>query len=206
MTSPKLIAAAALLFAAGCQQETGPAPEYAAGEAGTVGHAMCLLGFTAVPLREVSPGHHLVDATINGRTAAFVLDTGANVTAIDENRAGQFGISGQSGGLSGVVSGAGGSASQVPIDSFEIASIPIRQDRIVTAGLGELLSALGQVAGEEIAGIVGQDVLTEHRAIIDVARPMLYLIEEDREPAPVPAEQCSTGGASTEEGPPQDNA
>jgi clan AA aspartic protease (TIGR02281 family) len=191
MAFPKpAVAATLLVFAAACREDTGPAPEYPAGEAGTVGHAMCLLGFTAVPLREVSTGHHLVDATINGTAAAFVLDTGANVTAVGLDRAEQFGIAGGSGGLSGIVSGAGGSASQVPIDSFQIGSIGIRQDRIVTAGLGELLTALGQIAGEEIAGIIGQDVLTEHRAIIDVARPMLYLIEEDREPAPVPARQC----------------
>jgi predicted aspartyl protease len=195
----RLIAAAALLFAAACQQDAGPTPEYPAGEAGTVGHAMCLLGFTAVPLREVSTGHHLVDATINGRAAAFVLDTGANVTAIGLDRAEQFGVSGGSGRLSGVVSGVGGSASQVPVDSFQIGAIPIRQDQIVTAGLGELLTALGQIAGEEIAGIVGQDVLTEHRAIIDVARPMLYLIEEDREPAPVPPEQCGAEGPEEED-------
>jgi hypothetical protein len=204
MAPPRSVAAAALLFAAACQQDAGPAAEYPAGKAGTVGHAMCLLGFTAVPLREVSTGHHLVDATINGRAAAFVLDTGANVTAVGLDRAEQFGVSGQSGGLSGVVSGVGGSAGQVSIESFEIGPITIRQDRIVTAGLGELLTALGQIAGEEIAGIIGQDVLTEHRAIIDVARPMLYLIEEDREPAPVPAEQC--GAPGSEEEPAQENA
>lgn len=198
------MAAAALFFTAACQQETSPAPEYPAGEADTVGHAMCLLGFTSIPLREVSTGHHLVDATINGRAAAFVLDTGANVTAVGQDRAAQFGVSGESGGLSGIVSGVGGSAGQVPIESFEIGAIAIRQDRIVTAGLGDLLTALGQIAGEEIAGIIGQDVLTEHRAIIDVARPMLYLIDEDREPAPVPAEQCRAGGS--EEEPSQENA
>ncbi len=66
----------------------------------------------------------------------------------------------------------------------------VRQNRVVTADLGQLLRTLGQVSGTTVYGIVGQDVLKEHRAIIDVARPMLYLMAADRDPAPVPAERC----------------
>ena len=49
-------------------QAPGPEPEYRPGEAGTVDHALCLLGFTAVPLRRTrATGHHLVEARLNGR-------------------------------------------------------------------------------------------------------------------------------------------
>lgn len=58
------------------------------------------------------------------------------------------------------------------------------------ADLGQLLISLGQVADQDVAGIVGQDALSEHRAIIDVARSMLYLMEDDAEPAPVAAANC----------------
>lgn len=187
------VAFAALLFAAACQQESASAPEYRPNEAGTVDHAMCLLGFSAIQLREVPPGHHLVEARINGQSGSFVLDTGANVTVINEAQTDRFGVSG-GGGLAGVAgvlpAAASGQANQVSIDSFEIGSIPIRQSRVVTADLGQLLTAFGRVAGEEVAGIIGQDVLTEHRAMIDVARPMLYLMEADEDPAPVASGQC----------------
>ena len=144
-------------------------------------HALCLLGFWVVPVREVDPGHHLIEATINGRTGQFVLDTGANLTVVTTSQAERFGLSSSDSGglLAGRVlpAGASGNARQVAIDGFAIGPITVRQKRILIADLDPLLAALGRASGQEIAGIVGQDVLTEHRAIIDVAWPMLYLME-----------------------------
>jgi clan AA aspartic protease (TIGR02281 family) len=192
----------ALLLLAACQQAASPAPapEYRPEEAGTIDHALCLLGFDAVALREVSSGHHLVEATINGRSGSFVLDTGANLTVLDRRHVGHFGLENR-GGLSGVVGGLGGGqrATQVSIDSLRVGEIDVRQERIVTADLGQLLQVLGQVTGTTVYGLVGQDVLKEHRAIVDVAGPRLYLMAEDRDPAPVPAEACS-GDSATQEG------
>jgi len=190
----RTIAATTLLCLAACGQTPDSSPEYRPGEAGTVDHALCLLGFTAIPLEEVSTGHHLVETTINGVSGRFVLDTGANVTVISKTSAERFGVSDANSGFAGIGAGlpsaAGRTASQAPVDSFEIGPIPIRQDRIVIADLGQLLISLGQVADQDVAGIVGQDALSEHRAIIDVARSMLYLMEDDAEPAPVAAANC----------------
>ena len=191
----KAAAATALLLVAACQDMTATpaAPEYRPEETGSVDQAMCLLGFEAVPLREVRTGHHLVEATVDGTTARFVLDTGANVTVIERSRAEQFGLSPRSGAAAalGALQQGAAQASQASVGSFEIGALAIRQNDVVLADMAQLLGALGQVAGEEVVGVIGQDVLKEHRAIIDVARPMLYLMEEDRNPAPVPAERCS---------------
>ena len=185
-------ALAALLFLGACQPAVEPAPDYNPEEAGTVDHALCLLGFDAVPLREVATGHHLVQATLNGQGGSFVLDTGANVTVVDSSHARRFGLAEGTAGSSGVVGGlAGGAqANQVAIGSLRIGSVEARQSRIVTAELGQLLETLGRLTGTTVYGLVGQDVLKEHRAIVDVARPMLYLMAEDEDPAPVPVEQC----------------
>src|SRR5690606_20154806 len=88
MCHMKAAAATALLLVAACQDmtATSAAPEYRPEETGSVDQAMCLLGFEAVPLREVRTGHHLVEATVDGTTARFVLDTGANVTVIERSR------------------------------------------------------------------------------------------------------------------------
>lgn len=181
----------ALLLACGCRQVSGPAPDYRPEKAGTVDHALCLLGFAAVPVREVSTGHHLVEATINGRPGEFVLDTGANMTVIDRSHLARFGLSPVSGDLGGAIGvGSGGRASRVPVDSFAIGPVRIRQGRVVSSDLGQLLRVLSEASGRSVDGIIGQDVLGEHRAIIDVERPMLYLMEADRDPAPVPAERC----------------
>lgn len=162
-------------------------------------HALCLLGFTPVPLREVPTGHHLVQARINGTEASFVLDTGANVTVIDAGQSERLRVPESAstftrGFGSVTVPGAGGRATQVPVDSFQIGSIAIRQNRIVTTDLAQLLTPLGRIAGEDVVGIVGQDVLKEHRATIDVAGSMLYLMAQDEEPSPVPASRCQQEG------------
>ncbi|QIG80237.1 retropepsin-like aspartic protease family protein [Stakelama tenebrarum] len=192
-----IVILSALVTSTGCEQLPGGANrtvEYRPTESGTVDHALCLLGFTAVPMREVSTGHHLAEATINGQTASFVIDTGANVSVIDNAYAERFGLEPSADVLSrlGARSIAGaGKAQQASIDTFVIGPVTIRQETIVSADLGQMLSALGQATNSDVAGIIGQDVLTEHRAVIDVSRSMLHLIAEDTDPAPVPAVQCS---------------
>lgn len=180
----------ALLSLAACEvATTSSPPAYRPEEAGTVDHALCLLGFTAVPLIELASGHHLVKARLNGRAATFVLDTGANATVLNAPYAEQFGVEG---GLPGGAVGLGGAmqASAARIDELVIGGVPIRQSRIMVTDLGQLSRLLEPMAGREIHGIVGQDVMNEHRAVIDVARPILYLIEGNEEPAPVSQEQC----------------
>lgn len=185
---------AALLLLAACDRLAPSAEkvEYRPGEAGTVDHALCLLGFTAVPLRRTSAtGHHLVEARLNGREALFVLDTGANLSIVDESHVAEFGLSDR-GARPGGGFAVGGAvrARQVGIRSLELGGVPIRQRRIVVADLGHLTSAMRPLAGGAVHGLIGQDVLNEHRAVIDMDRPLLYLIAADRDPAPVPAQRC----------------
>lgn len=194
-----LLPLAALSLSACEVATTSSPPDYRPEEAGTVDHALCLLGFTAVPLIELASGHHLVEARLNGRPATFVLDTGANATVLNAPYAERFEIEG---GLPGGAVGLGGAmkASAARIDQLVVGGVPIRQGRIMVTDLGQLSRTLEPMAGREIHGIIGQDVMNEHRAVIDVARPILYLIEGDEEPAPVPEEQCrrdaEAGGAS----------
>ena len=187
-----------LLALAACGQAPTKAPvEYRPEEAGTVDHAMCLLGFAGIPLSEVSTGHLLVDATLNGRPALFVVDTGANVSVLHASYAGAFAIGEDSSARAGAIGiGGSGEARQVQIDSLRIGPVDIRQDRIVLADLSPIANLLGPMSGGAIHGVIGQDVLGEHRAVIDVARSILYLVEADEDPAPIPAERCRAGEES----------
>lgn len=183
---------AAVLCCGGCEALTTRTVEYRPQDAGTVDQALCLFGFTGVPLRTTAvTGHHLVDVELNGQRGVFVLDTGANVSVIDQRYVEQFGLT-LLGGMRGQAFGIGGGqrASLARIDSLSIAGVPIRQDRIAIANLAQVAETLGQLTGEPVYGIIGQDVLVEHRAIIDVGRPILYLIEADEDPAPAPLERC----------------
>jgi hypothetical protein len=203
----KIVLAAALLLALPACDMIAPAPketakvDYRPGEAGTVDHALCLLGFTAIPLREArSTGHHLVTTAVNGKEGVFILDTGANLSVIDSDHVAHFGLAsvrGRAGGATGL--GGSNTARQVPIDSLAFGKVKLRQRRMVVTDLGSIGDALAPLAGGAVHGLIGQDVLKEHRAVIDIERPLLYLIEADEDPAPVPAERC---GPEAENPPP----
>lgn len=184
--------ALALLATSGCAQApAGNAVEYRPEDAGTVDHALCLLGFAGIPLSEVTTGHLLVDATLNGQPALFVVDTGANVSVLHASFARSFGITADPGAMGGAVGiGGSGEARQAGIDQLRIGPVDIRQRSLVLADLSPIANLLGPISGGTIHGVIGQDVLNEHRAVIDVSRPILYLIEADEDPAPVPAERC----------------
>jgi hypothetical protein len=186
---------ALLCFAAlccACDKRPATPVEYRPHEAGTLDHALCLLGYTGTPLRTAVTGHHFIDVELNGVSGVFVLDTGANLSVVDAASADTFGLepsrfsTGQAFGIGG-----GQNTSIARIDSLEISGMDIRAQRIAIANIAHVGDVLGPLSGETIHGIIGQDVMTEHRAVIDVARPMLYLIEADAEPAPAPPERCA---------------
>ena len=199
-----VLAAAATLALGACDMVVPPAQEaktveYRPEEAGTVDHALCLLGFTAITLGEArSTGHHLVKAAVNGKEGVFVLDTGANLSVIDVDHAAHFGV-GAARGRPGGATGLGGSnvARQVGIESLTLGGVAVRQRRMVVTDLGSIGDALAPLSGGAVHGIIGQDVLKEHRAVIDVERPLLYLIEADEDPAPVPAQRCRAKPGAT---------
>ena len=193
-----VLAIIATLAATGCDRPVQAEAEYRPGEAGTVDHALCLLGFRGVAMREAATGHHLVEAELNGRPATFMVDTGANMSVIHAPYAERFGVSGNA-SLGGVAMGIGGTmqARLARIDSLELGGIFLRQDRIALADLSGIVNALGPLVGE-VHGIIGQDVLMEHRAVIDVTGPILHLIAADRDPAPVPADQCRDASAASD--------
>jgi hypothetical protein len=184
---------AALLVAilAGCDKPPAPRADYRPEEAGTVDHALCLLGFTAIPLIRMSTGHQLVQATLNGHEGRFVLDTGANVSVLHAPLAKSFDLSERTTGAGGAV-GFGGAlrARQVPIDSLSLGPVKIRQKHIMTADLSQVVNVLSPLAKGRIAGVIGADVMREHRAVIDVSRPILYLMRADRDPAPAAPGRC----------------
>ena len=200
MKATPLAALACALALSGCDRlavQRGAQPvEYRPGEAGTVDHAMCLLGFMATPLQRLPTGHQTVEGTLNGKPATFVLDTGANVTVIHAAYAERFGLSPQR-GVRGAAAGlgGGGQASRASIDALRLGSVDIGQEHVVLADLSQVQGPLARLAGAPIHGIVGQDVMGEHGAVIDVAKAILYLREAGSTPAPVPAERCTEASA-----------
>ena len=77
--------------------------------------------------------------------------------------------------------GLGGStgARQWSVEELRIGPVPARQDTIVTADLSGVTVALSRISEDPIVGIIGQDVMKAHQAVIDVAGPTLHLVEPE---------------------------
>ena len=193
----------AALALAACDQPLAPgraAPAqvaYEPGQAGTVDHALCLLGFTGAPLEPLASGHHVITGQLNGQPARFILDTGANRSVVHSAHADAFGLTARR-AAPGVAMGLGGAlrASMANIESLSLGGVDIRQGSLMLADLSQMEAVLGRLSGEPVHGIIGQDVMTEHRAVVDVARHVLHLQAQDADPAPVPAERCEAQAAA----------
>lgn len=189
-----LLAALAVSLTGACDGLAPPTPapgvEYHPELAGTVDHAMCLLGFTAVPIQRLVTGHQLVKGLLNDKPATFVLDTGANVSLVHTGFAEDFGLKPQRVPAAAIGLGGGQMASRASVATLQLGEVKARQTHVMLADLSSLETALGPLSRDRIDGIIGQDLMREHRAVIDVAKPMLYLQREDVAPSPVPAELC----------------
>lgn len=179
-----------LLLLAGCDALLAPRADYDPGVPGSVDQAMCRLGFTAVPLRTLLTGHHLVEARLNGRPARFIVDTGANVSVIDTPAAIRLGMAPVKVRVGAVV-GIGGNqrVGMGRIENLTLGGVNIRRDTLITTDLSQLTGSLGRISGG-IDGLIGQDVMKEHRAVIDVPRALLYLMAERGRPELPPPEAC----------------
>lgn len=162
---------------------------YDPGVAASVDQAMCRLGFTAVPMTELPSGHHLVEATLNGKAARFVVDTGANATVLHAPLVADYGLDRALGVAAGAV-GLGGQtkAGVWRYRSLRLGEVEVPAGRIISTDLSQMVNFLGARADQPIVGILGQDVLSAQQAVIDVPRPILYLRPRGAKPAAGPAD------------------
>lgn len=118
-------------------------------------------------------GQLLVTATITGdRPATFLLDTGANATVVAESLADD--TPGARGTSPASVRGFGGAMRGArTVEGIEVAF----EGRTVGAGgLGTVdLSLRGRLAGVELGGYLGMDLLEEARVVIDTRRRTVEL-------------------------------
>ena len=171
-----LAAAALALLLAGC----GTAPMAArtgVDPLPAVETALCGMGFSAVAMRALPSGHHIVDVTLNGKSATFVVDTGAGATVLHAPYAASF-LGQATKTERGQAIGAGGSLalSAYPISGLSIGGTATDLKQIFALDLGSVVKALDPIAGKPVHGVVGQDVMRAQHGIVDVRQSMLYLM------------------------------
>ena len=104
-------------------------------------------------------GHYWLEATINGHRAAFLVDTGATLTAVSQSTADAAGLEPRQGGMPIRLSTANGdvSAYTTSIDELRFGNVAARGlDAVIAPGLGDtnvigmnLLSRLASVRIEQ---------------------------------------------------------
>ena len=138
-----------------------------------------------IPLNKTHDGHLELQASINGVTGTFVLDTGATGTVLDINKLSQFGLSVGQERINGV---AVGDKETGRIDTFpvEITEFSIHRNK-VDIKLIFANDVSGQL-GPEVMGLVGNDALINLNALIDVKNSQLLIPQQKNDPQSVLAE------------------
>ena len=133
--------------------------------------------FMSVELRRISTGHHWLTASLHGVVGNFILDTGAGATVLDPNTLARFGIDPSSPQGEKISAGVGGAVklNRYAVEQFSIQGQALKMTSLYAVDLSAVLPALSQAAGVTLHGIVGQDLLTAHQGILEVAADRLFL-------------------------------
>ena len=134
--------------------------------------------YVAIQLGKFITGHLYLTAEVNDTTGIFILDTGAGATVMEEKRKSKFNLTTSSTENKAV--GAGGSnlaLKEASIQNFEIEDYVLRDFKIHLMNLDHINNAFKQVGLAEIDGVIGADILTKGKAVIDYENLILYLKE-----------------------------
>lgn len=175
-------AAASLLLGAAL---TGAVPASAAPQTD-----FCRPGFTTIRMIPLASGHHAVGVMLNGKPGLFLVDTGAGKTIVHTPSMKGFAM--RPAATLGVAANASGSVPFVAVDvsGFTVGGTPTRLSRIYAMDLSYLVDAVNAASAQPIQGLVGQDVLRDQKAVIDVDQSLLHLANPD----PGAGMTCETAG------------
>ena len=133
-------------------------------------------GYVKIPLTKIFTGHLQLQLSINDVKGNFILDTGANSTAVDAKAKEKFQMKAEpsqqlatSAGVSDI------SLQESSGNSLRLESLEITDYDLILMNLDVINETFAGYEMEEIDGIVGADILSEKKAIIDYAKFMLYL-------------------------------
>jgi hypothetical protein len=132
--------------------------------------------YERIPLKKMTSGHLHMEASLNGVEGRFILDTGAGATVLDEKKKARFSLVTQK--SKKVATGTGGGAIGMQVsagNSLQIGPLEINNFSIYLMSLEHMNKAFETMKLEEIDGIIGSDILTSKRGVIDYTNLVLYL-------------------------------
>jgi predicted aspartyl protease len=133
-------------------------------------------GYLAVPLVKVSSGQLLIKSQINGLPAMLVLDSGASVTVLDRSALETFSLSRpEETPIPAFGLGTVSTAAIASVGSLVIGPLQFENRPTLLVDLGQLTKVVGLMSGQQVHGVLGQDILESQEAIIDFRRRLLYV-------------------------------
>jgi len=138
--------------------------------------ALVANGYVKIPLTKEISGHLQLNGSINGVKGTFILDTGAGATVIEQTQKEKFKITSIK--TDDTATGAGGA--DIAMEDSENNEIILSgfklENRFLTLmDLGYINDAFESLGIQKTDGVIGADVLTDGKAIIDYFNLVLYL-------------------------------
>lgn len=133
-------------------------------------------GYSKIPLIISDTNHLEINASINGVSGRFILDTGASNTCVGVDKAGYFKLVSKDSKIK--AAGAGATDMETLISTknkIEIGSWKKEKQKIVVFDLVHVNEALKEHKALPVDGIIGADILIKCKAVIDYASGNLFL-------------------------------
>lgn len=134
-------------------------------------------GYTAIKLNKLIIGHLYLEGTVNGVKGKFILDSGAGATVVDETVKEKFKLN-TANGADIPAAGAGGtglSAKMAPGNKLQLGAYERDSFSIAVMNLDNVNGALKSVGIAPFDGVIGADILSSGKAVIDYGTLTLYL-------------------------------
>lgn len=145
-----------------------------------LGESLLQEGYAKIQLKKLISGHLQFSGEINSINGVFILDTGAGRTVIEEKQKEKFKLTAEA--LNGAAVGAGGANLAIQNsknNSFVLGNLLLTNVELILMNLDHINGAFEQLGIEKVDGIIGADILTTQKAIIDYVNLIVYLKTND---------------------------
>lgn len=132
--------------------------------------------YERIQLKKMPSGHLQMQVYLNGVSGNFILDTGAGATILEEKRKSVFHLRSRKSNKQ--VTGTGGGTMGMQLSTgnkMQIGQLEINNSSIYLINLDHVNKAFLNMKLEEVDGIIGADILSAKRGVIDYTNLILYL-------------------------------
>lgn len=133
--------------------------------------------YVVAPLKMGSQNQLVVRTQINGKPAAFVVDTGAPISCMSEDRAAYYGLKPFSGSrkMPATVMANGRVHRVGLVGSWRLGAVELRDTPVILININEVERHNDSSGDTPVEGIIGLDILCGLGALIDYSGGDLYL-------------------------------